>query len=228
MGATRRGDGGADATVSDGNPFGDGSSDHVAHHPTAESVVDVTIADGVVTTTPVTFTALGNGTIGVPASFTLDRGELGALVASTGVFTASGNVSGTGTVTRDTADAEGDDHRHRQITMSQNGKPTYGDAGATRAATTSAATTASGATTTASLVDHHDAHAPRRPRASARQRGRSSASSTRTTRRCGPRGVLAPLLQWQTTHAAQLRAVKVHLAQKSFTFDGYYDGARLW
>ena len=40
-----------------------------------------------------------NGTVPVPASWSFDRGELGSIDASSGVFTASGNLSGTGTVT---------------------------------------------------------------------------------------------------------------------------------
>ena len=37
-----------------------------------------------------------------------------------------------------------------------------------------------------------------------------------------PQGTLAPLLQWQSTHAAATTAIKMHLAEKGFTFDGYY------
>jgi len=65
----------------------------------ANPVVTVIIDDGVITTSPVTSTAISNNNTAVPASFSLDRGELGDLVAATGVFTASGNVSGTGNVT---------------------------------------------------------------------------------------------------------------------------------
>src|SRR5437879_6564733 len=35
-----------------------------------------------------------------------------------------------------------------------------------------------------------------------------------------PRGMLAPLMQWQTTH--QVTAVYVHLKQKYFEFQGFY------
>ncbi|MGH7329112.1 MAG: hypothetical protein ACREJX_12245, partial [Polyangiaceae bacterium] len=101
------GGGGEGGVLSDGNPgqfggdgsggSGDGSVSAIQITP-ANPTVDVNVMNGVVTTTPVNFVAkLLDGTQ-VAASWSLDRGELGALATATGVFDASGNIAGTGIV----------------------------------------------------------------------------------------------------------------------------------
>jgi hypothetical protein len=218
-----------DATFSDTNPFGDAGPVVVTsltiqpQNPT----VTVTIADGVVTTSPITFTALANGTVPVTASFTLDRGELGTLVAGTGVFTASGNLGGTGTVTATYAAAQGPDGGPLTATtsvtvtiaMSQNGKPAIADAGAD--ASTLGGNNGVGGNDYGQPVDTNTktvldgtATAP----ANAAELGFLYPYD----KTVWPQGILAPLLQWQSTHAAATTAVKIHLAEKGFTFDGYY------
>ena len=217
-----------DVTIGDGgNPFGDsgGPINSLAIQP-ADPVVQVTITDGVVSTTPITFQAIGNGSVIVPASFSLDRGELGTLVASTGVFTASGNVSGTGNVTATYSGGTSSDGGPLiatttvtvQIAVSQNGKPTTD--GGVDAGTLGGNNGVGGNdygnpvdTNTKAVLDG-TATAP----ANAQELGFLYPYDKTVF----PQGILAPLLQWQSTHAAATTAVKIHLAEKGFTFDGYY------
>ncbi len=220
-----------DATINDGgNPFGDTGSTTITSLTISPQnpVVQVTIADGVVTTAPVTFTALGNGSIPVAASFTLDRGELGTLVAASGIFTASGNVAGTGTVTATYAGGTSPDGGPLvatttvtvQITMSQNGKPALPDGGVDAGSTLGGNNGVGGNdygnpvdTATQTVLD-----GPATAPANAQELGFLYPYD----KTVWPQGILAPLLQWQTTHAAATTAVKIHLAEKGFSFDGYY------
>ncbi len=224
-------DGGGDTTVNDSNPFGEaaGPITTLTIQP-QNAVVPVTITNGVVTTTPITFVALGNGTVQVPASFSINRGELGNMVASTGVFTASGNAAGVGVVTAVYAGATSSDggpliaqtNVTVTIAMSQNGKPvSTSDAGADGGGSTLGGNNGVGGndygnpvTTSQQTVLDGTATAP----ANAAELGFLYPYD----KTVWPEGVLAPLLQWQTTHQSATTAVKIHLAEKGFTFDGYY------
>ena len=220
-----------DTTVSDTSPFGDTGPTQITSltiQP-ANPTVQVTITNGVVSTTPVTFTALGNGSVVVPASFTLDKGELGTLVASTGVFTASGNASGVGNVTASYQSGNTTDGGPLlatttvtvQITMSQNGKPTtQSDAGAD----------------SGKLLGGNNGVGGNDYGSAVTQQQQQILDGTATQpanagelgflypydKTVWPQGILAPLLQWQSTHASATTAVKIHLQEKGFTFDGYY------
>ncbi|HEY1955449.1 MAG TPA: dickkopf-related protein [Polyangiaceae bacterium] len=220
----------ADTTIFDVvNPFGDTGTTPITSLTIQpqDPVVTATITDGVLSTTPITFTALGNGNVPVAASFTLDRGELGTLSASTGVFTASGNVSGTGNVTATYNGASGPDGGPLvatttvtvQVSMSQNGKPPLLDGGAD-ASTLGGNNGVGGndyggtvSTATKTVLDGN-ATAP----ANAQELGFLYPYD----KTVWPQGILAPLLQWQSTHASATTAVKIHLAEKGFSFDGYY------
>ncbi len=184
-----------------------------------DPVVDVTIADGVVTTTPLTFTATGNNGASIAASFGLDRGELGDLIASTGVFTASGNLGGTGTVTATYQGLEAQTSLTVHIVMTQNGPPDGGvvDGGA-------GGYGGVGGSGPGNAVDSQT-----------KQRLMGPSQKPQSAQELGflypydktvwPRGVLAPLLQWQTTHT--IAYVRIHLEQKNFSFDGFYGGSAL-
>ncbi len=219
-----------DSTIQgDSNPFGDTGPINVTSLTIspADPIVPVTITDGIVSTSPITFTALANGQYPVAASFTLDHGELGTLVASTGVFTASGNIGGKGTVTATYTGATAADGGPLTATtsvtvtiaMSQNGKPQNGDAG-TDASTLGGNNGVGGNdygtpvdTPTKTVLDG----TPTQP-ANAQELGFLYPYD----KTVWPLGILAPLLQWQSTHASATTAVKIHLAEKGFTFDGYY------
>jgi len=220
-------DGGhGDSTI--GNPFGDGGAPITSltiqpQNPT----VPVTITNGAVSTMPITFTAL-SGTLVVPASFSLDHGELGVLVAGTGVFTASGNQSGVGTVTASDSNGVAADGGPVSATtsltvtiaMSQNGKPPAGDAGGGNSLGGN------------NGVGGNDYGGPVDPTTKTVLDGPATAPSSAQElgflypydKTVWPQGVLAPLLQWQSTHASATTAVKIHLSEMGFTFDGYYAG----
>ncbi len=214
-----------DATTSDDSPFFQndaGTTTAITIQP-ADPVVDVTIADGVLSTTPLTFQAIANNTSSpVAASFTLDRGELGDLVAATGVFTASGNVSGTGTVTATFQNLKATTTVTVHVTITQNGKPQL-DGGVPDGGTLGGNNGVGGNdygdpvdNTTKTILDGQ----AQKPQNQAELGWLYPYDKT-----VWPRGVLAPLLQWQTTHTIQ--AVRIHLEQKNFTFDGYYAGNAL-
>ena len=185
-----------------------------------DPVVDVTIDDGVVTTAPITFTATGDNNTKVTASFSLDRGELGNLIPSTGVFTATGNASGTGTVTATFGPYKATTSLTVRIKMSQNG-PNPGSnvpdagAGGWGGVGGNGPGPAVSSGTKALLLG-----AAQKPVTAAELGFLYPYDKT-----VWPRGIAAPLLQWQTTHAAS--AVRVHLEQKSFSFDGFYGGSAL-
>ncbi len=185
----------------------------------ADPIVDVTIDDGVINTVPITFTALGNGTQVVPAAFALDRGELGNLVPATGVFTATGTVSGTGNATATWGGLTAKTTVSVRIKVSQNGKPNL-DGGAPD----------SGKLGGNNGVGGNDYGNPVDPTTKTLLQGMAQKPQNAAElgwlypydKTVWPRGVLAPLLQWQTTHASATKALRIHLEQKLYSFDGYY------
>ncbi|MGH7281577.1 MAG: hypothetical protein ACRELY_08655, partial [Polyangiaceae bacterium] len=131
-------DGGGDGGIlGDGNVIGfggdgsggggDGSVSAIQITP-PNPTVDVTITNGIVSTTPVAFVAKTLDGTEVAASWSIDRGELGTLVTSTGAFTASGNVAGTGTVSAAYGATIGTTNVTVRIHSIQDGND-YGDGG---------------------------------------------------------------------------------------------------
>jgi len=186
----------------------------------ANPVVTVSIDDGVVTTVPLTFTALGNNGASVAASFSLDRGELGNLDPATGIFTASGNVSGTGNVTAAFGGLTATTTVTVQISISQNGAPVL-DGGAPDAGNNLGGNNGVGGNDYGTPVDGPTKALllgpATKPSSPAELGFLYPYNST-----VWPQGVLAPLLQWQTTHASATKYVRIHLQQKLFSFDGFY------
>ena len=186
----------------------------------ASPIVDVTIDNGVITTAPLTLTAVSNQNAPVAANFAIDRGELGKLVASTGIFTASGNVSGTGSVTATFGNLTATTPLSVRIKITQSGKP----------APDGGAPDAGGGTGGNNGVGGNDYGGPVSPQTVAILSGAAVAPANAAElgwlypydRTVWPRGILAPLLQWQTTHAPATKYVRIHLEQKLFSFDGYY------
>src|SRR6516165_9864690 len=86
--------------------FDDGSTPGFALTITpADPVLEVTVVDGVVTMsmistggTSLTFQASASGTP-TTASWSIDKGDIGSVDATTGAFTPSGNVAGTAKIT---------------------------------------------------------------------------------------------------------------------------------
>jgi len=186
----------------------------------------VTITNGVVTTTPITFTA-SYGAGPVVASWQIDRGELGTLGGGDGVFTANGHNAGVAHVTA----TVGGDQATAVLTVtvasknlgsnanSGTGPQTPDDAGAPPPGGFNGVggVPLGGAPppATVTLLD-----------------GGSGANAAFTMLypydgTIWPRGMLPPLLQWSVPAGYHANAVWIHLKQQNFDFQGYYAGSDL-
>jgi hypothetical protein len=210
-------DGGPQIGVSDGDS---GVSNLTITPPNA--VLQITVVNGKVTA--VTGGADAKGTLSfeaqssgakVPAQWTIDRGELGALDFNAGTFVPSGNYSGVGTISASYGKAVAQARVTIQLSVTQNGgtwDPTATKAGV-------GGIGGVGGEPAGGPVD--DAT---RMRLSAAGMAPSSAAEFGLLypydHTVWPRGLFAPLLQWQTKHSAV--AVSVHLSQSNFDFRGYY------
>ena len=171
-------------------------------------VVTVTVQNGTIQTTPLTFMAASGGRP-VGAAWTIDHGELGT-ITSGGVFTASGTAAGPATVTAQYGNSMATTMLTVQILAVQSGGPIapadggvggYGGVGGEGPGGPADAGSFGGAATTP---------------ASAQELGFLYPYDHTVW----PRGLLAPLLQWQTTHTAQ--SVYIHLKETDYEFKGYY------
>ncbi len=206
--------------------------------------IDVTIANGQVASValagdggaalPLNFTALANGGAAVSASWAFDRGELG-MMSATGAFTPGTTYAGQGTVTASYGRLVATTMLTVKIVSTQNGAPSAsasdagaagdaGDAGDAGALQNLGGNNGVGGNLLGGPVD---------PTTLARLKGPATAPSS--PQQLGwlypydgtvwPRGILAPLLQWQTT--ATVTAVSIHLSESNFDFTGTYAGAAL-
>ncbi|HEY8091409.1 MAG TPA: hypothetical protein VIF09_26275 [Polyangiaceae bacterium] len=184
----------------------------------------VTITNGTLATSPVPLQAMatnGNGSIPVAATWSFDRGELGAIDAS-GTFTANGNLGGVGTVTAIWNGLTATAKLTVTLTVLQNGGPTTADGGVAEAG--------------AGGIGGVGGSGPGGPVSAGTQ---TILGGTPTAPDGGaelgwlypydqtvwPRGILAPLLQWATTHT--LSAVYIHVTEANYEFKGFYSGTAL-
>jgi hypothetical protein len=219
-------DSGGDTGISFGDDAGPTTFAIAPPNPTAT----VTITDGVVSTTPVTLQAMAtnkNGSVPVAAAWSFDRGELGVIDATKGVFTASGNLAGVGTVTATWNGLTATTKLAVTVLSTQNGAPAAGDGGAGEAGGGDAGAGGVGGVgggglggSVASGVIAVLTGNPTPPANAAELGFLYPYDAT-----VWPRGILAPLLQWQTTHTAT--AVYIHLTQKNYEFKGFYSGTAL-
>jgi WD40-like Beta Propeller Repeat len=203
--------GGAPAIVGDASAVsvGDASSSGTLTIVPPDAIVTVSIQDGVVTAAPSVMLTAQTPSGPVPASWSIDRGELGAIDAS-GLFRPSGSVAGAGTVRAAFGSLSGATSVTVRIVATRNGGPTWsGDAGAGGYGGVGGEGPGGAADPT---VFAGAAATP----SSAQELGFVYPYDGTVW----PRGLLAPLLQWQTTHVAQ--AVYVHLSQHDYDFKGYY------
>lgn len=182
------------------------------------ATIAITITNGVISTNaPVAFTASYNGSK-VAAQWLFDRGELGD-VASTGVFTASGKNVGDGTLTARFGAREGTAKIKVTINHVQNGAPTGVDAG--------------GGLGGLGGVGGEELGGPVSAAIATKLKTQSTVPANPAElgflypydKTVWPRGLLAPLLMWQTTHAAD--AVYVKLSQGNYTYEGTFSYAAL-
>ncbi len=189
---------------------GDGAVVGILDISPLNPVVDVTIVDGTVTLGSVAFAASADGTT-VAANWSLDRGDLGA-IDTTGNFTASGALSGSARVTAVFGAHVGSTTVTVRISVvNHGGTPAgtpgpagYGGVGGEGPGGPGDPSVFAGAAT---------------PPASPKE----LSFLYPYDQTVWPRGLLAPLLQWTTTHTAT--QVLIHLSQVDYDFKGYYQFA---
>src|SRR3984957_16739389 len=190
--------------------------------------IDVTITNGQVVSValagdggaafPLTFVALANGGAALPASWAFARGELGTMSAGGG-FTPGTSYAGQGIVTAAYGRVVATTNLTVKIKTTQNGGPTTvasdagtdaGDAGDAGALQNLGGNNGVGGNLLGGPVD---------PATLARLSGPGTAPSSPQQlgwlypydKTVWPRGILAPLLQWQTT--ANVTAVSIHISE---------------
>jgi hypothetical protein len=174
--------------------------------------ISVTIVNGVITVNkPVTFSALVAGKPGSNIAWTVDRGELGAVDAK-GVFTASGKAVGDGTVFATVGNCQASAKVTVTIADKQNGN-TGGDAGVGAGGVGGVGGELLGGAVDPGIVTRLENEPP-----TADPSFKYLYPYANTV---FPRGVLAPLVMWDTTNTAT--AILVSISQKNFTFEGTYD-----
>ncbi len=193
----------------------------------ANPVLVVTIANGMVTSVTggadskgtVVFQAMSAGMV-VPAVWSIDRGELGALDVSGGSFVPNGNFGGVGVVSALYGKAVATTQVTVKLNITQNGGTwdpatvTPGVGGIGGVGGEAPGGPVDGPTQMLLLGT------PQMP-ANAGEFGLLYPYDGTVW----PRGVFAPLLQWQSTHTST--AVYVHLSQANFDFQGFYTGANV-
>ncbi len=195
----------------------------------ANPVVSVEVVDGAITAVSIggadagsiAFQAVGSNGATLPANWSIDRGELGALDVVAGTFTPSGSYSGVGTITAIFGNAIATTTLTIQLHMVQNGGASGLDGGLEAGLGGYGGVGGEGPGTSVSDATM------------ALLRGTATAPATQAELgllypydgTVWPRGLLPPLVQWQTTHTAA--AAYVHLTQANFEFEGFYAGAAL-
>ncbi len=190
-----------------------------------DPVLQVTIVNGVVTSVKggddaagtIGFQALVGGAA-VPAKWSIDRGELGTLAVSSGKFVPNGTFSGVGVVSALYGKAVATSKVTIKLNITQNGgtwdpttvTPGVGGIGGV------------GGEAPGGKVDDATLArllGPASKPADAAELGLLYPYDGTVW----PRGIFAPLLQWQTTHTPT-SAVRVHLKQSNYEFNGFYAG----
>lgn len=208
----------AGSTSSSGDPPIIGGGDSSAD-PDGQAFA-ITPVDQVVTFTTgqpaptVQFKAVTTSGVEVPASFTIDRGEIGSVGLTTGLFTASGAVGGKATVTASRNGKTASTSVTVKLKISDNGLA-GADAGADGGAGGYGGVGGEGpggpvsAATVAVLKG-----------APVADPGLSFLYPYDKT--VWPRGILAPLLQWAPGAQADYDAVYVKLSEASFEYEGFF------
>jgi hypothetical protein len=191
-------------------------------------IVSVTVAADGGIASPLAFTALGNGGTSVAAAWAFDRGELGTMTAA-GVFTPGTTYAGQGTVTAAYGRIVATTKLTVKITSSQNGAVSTGAVDAGTDAEAGAPQSLGGNNGVGGNMLGGPVDAP----TVARLQGPGTAPTSPQQlgwlypydKTVWPRGILAPLLQWQTT--LNVTSVSIHLSESNFDFIGTYAGTAL-
>lgn len=177
----------------------------------ASQPISVTILNGAITVNkPVTFTATQSGKAAANVSWSVDRGELGA-IDSKGTFTASGKAVGDGVITATVGSCQATAKVTVSIQNKQNGATSM-DAGVGAGGVGGVGGEPLGGAVDAAIV--------------ARLETESNADASMKylypyANTVFPRGVLPPLVMWDTANTAT--AILISITQKNFSFEGTYD-----
>ncbi len=209
-----------DGTTGDGSSSGDGptllgddggddSGDTLVIQPQNQAIAVVYGQQ----TPVVNFTATVHGAM-VHASFTIDRGEIGSVVASTGVMTPTGTLGGTANVTASYAGQTATTPITVVLHLTDNGAPAGSDAG--------------GGTGGIGGVGGSGTGGPVSMSTQMALQGTPTADPGLAwlypyDQTVWPRGVLAPLLQWSPPTAAHAYdGIFVQLQETGFQYQGYF------
>jgi hypothetical protein len=179
--------------------------------PPAASVT-VRIEDGRVVANPTaTFSATANG-VAIAPRWLFDRGDLGDVDPMTGIFTATTRGAGTGKVIAQAFGRQAAADVTVKLSVAQNGGETSGGGGGGGAGGVGGV----GGEPLGGAVDAATV---------TKLRGAATADPSARwlypyNKTVWPRGILAPLLQWDTTKNAT--AVYVKLSQATVEFEGFY------
>ncbi len=214
--------GGPDASTNDDGPggrsdapslLGDGASNDGLSGTLTISPANTSIAVPYGTHAPtVTFTAAMGG-VPVPASFSIDLGQIGLVSAATGVLTPSGLIGGVAHVTATFGGQKASTPITVTVTLAENGVPAGYDAG--------------GGTGGNGGVGGAGPGGPVSPS------GQTVLTGTPMTdtglmwlypydKTVWPQGLLAPLLQWAPGAVGHYDAVYIHLSETGFDYKGFF------
>ncbi|MBS2019093.1 MAG: hypothetical protein JST00_39865 [Deltaproteobacteria bacterium] len=148
----------------------------------------------------------------VPASFTIDRGEIGSVGLSTGLFTASGKVGGKAKITAAWNGKTATTTVTVNVKVTQNGE-VAGDAGGGAGGNGGVGGEGPGGAVPGATVTLLKGAATADP---------GLAWLYPYDKTVWPRGILAPLLQWAPGAQGDYDAVYIRLKETSFDYEGFF------
>jgi hypothetical protein len=192
----------------DGMLFGEGSTGQLAITP-PNKVIDVTTGQPIPS---VTFVATLNGAT-VPASFSIDRGEIGSIGAGTGVFTPGGMLGGKANVTAAYQGKTASTTITVRLHLQQNGTPQGVDAGGGLGGNGGVGGEGTGGQVGGAGQGVLNGNPTQDP-------GLGWLYPYDQT--VWPRGILAPLLQWTSGTNGNYDSVYIHITEAAFEYQGYF------
>jgi hypothetical protein len=202
------GDDGAGSGGEGGMLFGDGSapSGSLAITPTNKTI---TVTYGQQTPTVKYSATIGGQS--VPASFSIDLGQIAGVTASTGVLAPTGKLGGVANVTATYQGQKVSTPVTVVVHMVDNGAPAGFDAGTGTGGVGGVGGSGPGAPVTGTIQTVLQGTPVADP---------SLAWLYPYDKTVWPQGLLAPLLQWSTTQSYD--AIYIHLQEKGFDYQGYF------
>jgi hypothetical protein len=149
----------------------------------------------------------------VAPAWSIDRGELGSIGTSTGVFTPAGTLGGVATISADYKGLTATTKLTVKIEWEQNGDPTAGDAGGGAGGVGGVGGEGPGGAVGMQTVAVLKGNPVQDP-------GLKWLYPYDGT--VWPRGILAPLLQWQPGAQVDYDAVRIQLTLGAFSYDGTF------